>query len=65
MQRLYSLDSAKSRDGFFLIDNLDAKLAGHNSIIDATPDSDAFSSFSNIYGRYIYTRSYTTSVEEE
>jgi hypothetical protein len=31
-----------------LIDDLDAKLAGLNSIIDATPDSDAFSSFSNL-----------------
>jgi 3'-5' exoribonuclease len=56
-----------TKEAIFLhmIDDLDAKLAGLNSIIDATPDSDAFSSFSNIYGRYIYTRSYTTSVEEE
>lgn len=56
-----------TKEAIFLhmLDDLDAKLAGLNSIIDATPDSDAFSSFSNIYGRYIYTRSYTTSVEEE
>ncbi len=56
-----------TKEAIFLhmIDDLDAKLAGINSIIDATPDSDAFSTFSNIYGRYIYTRSYTPPVEEE
>jgi 3'-5' exoribonuclease len=56
-----------TKEAIFLhmIDDLDAKLAGLNSIIEATPDSDAFSSFSNIYGRYIYTRSYTPPVEEE
>jgi 3'-5' exoribonuclease len=56
-----------TKEALFLhmIDDLDAKLAGLNSIIESTPDSDAFSSFSNIYGRYIYTRSYTPPVEEE
>jgi 3'-5' exoribonuclease len=56
-----------TKEAIFLhmIDDLDAKLAGLNSIIEATPDSDAFSSFSNIYGRYIYTRSYTPPTEEE
>ena len=56
-----------TKEAMFLhmIDDLDAKLAGLNSIIEATPDSDAFSSFSNIYGRYIYTRSYTPAIEEE
>jgi 3'-5' exoribonuclease len=56
-----------TKEALFLhmIDDLDAKLAGLNSIIEATPDSDAFSSFSNIYGRYIYTRAYAPPVEEE
>jgi hypothetical protein len=48
-----------------LIDDLDAKLAGLNSIIEATPDSDALSSFSNIYGRYIYTRPGKPSADVE
>ncbi len=56
-----------TKEALFLhmVDDLDAKLAGLNSIIESTPDSDAFSSFSNIYGRYIYTRSYTPPVEDE
>ena len=56
-----------TKEAMFLhmIDDLDAKLAGLNSIIEATPDSDAFSSFSNIYGRYIYTRVYAPATEEE
>ena len=56
-----------TKEAMFLhmIDDLDAKLAGLTSIIEATPDSDAFSSFSNIYGRYIYTRAYAPAVEEE
>lgn len=41
-----------------MLDDLDAKLIGFSSIIDATPDEEDFSSFSEVYNRYLYTRIY-------
>jgi len=53
-----------TKEAMFLhmIDDLDAKLAGFTSIIEATPDEEVFSSFSQIYNRYLYTKMYS---EEE
>jgi len=39
-----------------MLDDLDAKLIGFSSIINATPDEEEFSSYSDVYGRYLYTR---------
>jgi 3'-5' exoribonuclease len=39
-----------------MLDDLDAKLIGFSSIIDATPEDEEFSSFSDVYNRYLYTR---------
>lgn len=49
-----------TRDAIFLhmVDDLDAKLTGFSSIIDATPEEDDFSAFSRVYERYLYTRVY-------
>jgi 3'-5' exoribonuclease len=44
-----------------MLDDLDAKLIGFSSIIEATPEDEEFSSFSNIYNRYLYTRIYEES----
>ncbi|MEA3223017.1 MAG: HD domain-containing protein [Thermodesulfobacteriota bacterium] len=54
-----------TKEAMFLhmLDDLDAKLTGFDSIIEATPDDELFSSFSQIYNRYLYTRMY--SEEEE
>jgi 3'-5' exoribonuclease len=41
-----------------LLDDLDAKLTGICSIIDATPEEEPFSAFSSIYNRHLYTKSY-------
>ncbi|HNR50301.1 MAG: 3'-5' exoribonuclease YhaM [Deltaproteobacteria bacterium ADurb.BinA179] len=41
-----------------ILDDLDAKLIGFSSIIEATPEDEDFSSFSSIYNRYLYTRIY-------
>jgi len=39
-----------------MLDDLDAKLIGFSSIINATPDEEDFSSYSEVYGRFLYTR---------
>lgn len=39
-----------------MLDDLDAKLIGFSSIINATPDEEEFSSYSEVYSRYLYTR---------
>jgi 3'-5' exoribonuclease len=39
-----------------MLDDLDAKLIGFSSIMNATPDEEEFSAYSDIYGRYLYTR---------
>ncbi len=41
-----------------MLDDLDAKLIGFSSIINSTPDEEEFSSFSEVYNRYLYTRAY-------
>lgn len=41
-----------------LLDDLDAKLIGFSSIINATPEDEDFSTFSDVYSRYLYTRVY-------
>lgn len=41
-----------------MLDDLDAKLIGFSSIIDATPEEEDFSAYSEIYNRYLYTRVY-------
>ncbi len=45
-----------------MLDDLDAKLTGFGSIIEATPEDELFSPFSQIYNRYLYTKMYS---EEE
>ncbi|MDT8271600.1 MAG: OB-fold nucleic acid binding domain-containing protein [Desulfomonilia bacterium] len=49
-----------TREAMFLhmLDDLDAKLIGFTSIIDATPEEEVFSSFSSVYNRYLYTKTY-------
>jgi 3'-5' exoribonuclease len=56
-----------TKEAMFLhmIDDLDAKMAGFSSIIEATPDSELFSAFSGIYNRYLYTRIYETTSEDD
>jgi 3'-5' exoribonuclease len=56
-----------TKEAMFLhmIDDLDAKMAGFSSIIEATPDSELFSAFSGIYNRYLYTRVYETTSEDD
>ncbi len=44
-----------------MLDDLDAKITGFSSIIEATPEEEEFSSFSNIYNRFLYTRIYEES----
>jgi 3'-5' exoribonuclease len=39
-----------------MLDDLDAKLIGFSTIINATPDEEEFSSYSDVYSRYLYTR---------
>jgi 3'-5' exoribonuclease len=39
-----------------MLDDLDAKITGFSSIIEATPRDEEFSSYSPIYGRQLYTR---------
>jgi len=41
-----------------MLDDLDAKLTGICSIIDATPEEESFSAFSSIYNRRLYTKRY-------
>ena len=41
-----------------MLDDLDAKLIGFSSIIESTPDEEAFTSYSSVYNRYLYTRTY-------
>lgn len=41
-----------------MLDDLDAKLIGFSSIMEATPEDEDFSAFSDIYSRYLYTRTY-------
>ncbi|MFY9397942.1 MAG: HD domain-containing protein [Desulfomonilia bacterium] len=41
-----------------MLDDLDAKITGFSSIIEATPRDEEFSSYSPIYNRQIYTRTY-------
>jgi 3'-5' exoribonuclease len=41
-----------------MLDDLDAKLIGFSSIINATPEEEEFSPYSEVYGRYLYTRVY-------
>ena len=49
-----------TKEAIFLhmMDDLDAKLTGICSIIEATPEEESFSAFSSIYNRHLYTRSY-------
>jgi hypothetical protein len=49
-----------TKEAIFLhmLDDLDAKLTGICSIIDATPEEEPFSAFSSIYNRHLYTKSY-------
>jgi 3'-5' exoribonuclease len=49
-----------TKEAIFLhmMDDLDAKLTGICSIIQATPEEESFSAYSNIYNRHLYTRSY-------
>jgi 3'-5' exoribonuclease len=39
-----------------MLDDLDAKLIGFSSIINATSEDEEFSPYSDVYGRYLYTR---------
>lgn len=41
-----------------MLDDLDAKLIGFSSIIESTPDGEAFTAYSGIYNRYLYTKMY-------
>jgi len=41
-----------------MLDDLDAKLIGFSSIMEATPEDEAFTSYSNVYSRYLYTKIY-------
>lgn len=41
-----------------ILDDLDAKLIGFSSIIEATPEDEDFQASSSIYNRYLYTRIY-------
>jgi 3'-5' exoribonuclease len=56
-----------TREAMFLhmVDDLDAKMAGFSSIIDATPENEIFSAFSGIYNRHLYTKVYEAGAEEE
>jgi len=49
-----------TKEAIFLhmLDDFDAKLIGFSSIIEATPDNELFTSYSNVYNRYLYTRTY-------
>jgi len=49
-----------TKEAIFLhmMDDLDAKLTGICSIIEATPEGETFTAFSSIYNRHLYTRSY-------
>jgi 3'-5' exoribonuclease len=49
-----------TKEAIFLhmLDDLDAKLTGICSIIDATPEEEPFSAFSSIYNRHLYTKRY-------
>jgi 3'-5' exoribonuclease len=54
-----------TRDAIFLhmLDDLDAKLIGFSSIIEATPEDEPFTPFSNVYNRHLYTRIYQEEEE--
>jgi len=56
-----------TKEAMFLhmIDDLDAKIKGFSSLIEATPRDEIFSAFSRIYNRYIYTRGYPESNDKE
>jgi len=41
-----------------MLDDLDAKLIGFSSIIESTPEEEAFTSYSSVYNRYLYTKIY-------
>jgi 3'-5' exoribonuclease len=49
-----------TKEAIFLhmLDDLDAKLIGFSSIIEATPEEDVFSPYSSVYNRHLYTRVY-------
>jgi 3'-5' exoribonuclease len=49
-----------TKEAIFLhmVDDLDAKLTGFASIIEATPEEELFSAFSHVYNRYLYTKMY-------
>jgi 3'-5' exoribonuclease len=49
-----------TKEAIFLhmMDDLDAKLTGICSIIEATPEDENFTAFSSVYNRHLYTRSY-------
>ena len=49
-----------TREAIFLhmLDDLDAKLIGFSSIIEATPEEEVFTPYSNVYNRHLYTRIY-------
>jgi 3'-5' exoribonuclease len=49
-----------TKEAIFLhmLDDLDAKLIGFSSIIEATPEEDVFSPYSSVYNRHLYTRIY-------
>jgi 3'-5' exoribonuclease len=54
-----------TREAIFLhmLDDLDAKLIGFSSIIDSTPEEEAFSPYSSVYERHLYTRIYQEEEE--
>jgi 3'-5' exoribonuclease len=56
-----------TREAVFLhmMDDLDAKLTGISSLIQATPEEEAFTAFSSVYNRHIYTRTYREDPREE
>jgi len=41
-----------------MLDDLDAKLIGFSSIIEATPEEEDFTTYSSVYNRYLYTKIY-------
>ncbi|HOJ12951.1 MAG TPA: HD domain-containing protein [Deltaproteobacteria bacterium] len=56
-----------TREAVFLhmMDDLDAKLTGITSLIQATPEDEPFTAFSSVYNRFLYTRTYRDDPGEE
>ncbi|HPC46518.1 MAG TPA: OB-fold nucleic acid binding domain-containing protein [Deltaproteobacteria bacterium] len=56
-----------TREAVFLhmVDDLDAKLTGITSIIEATPEDEPFSAYSSVYNRHLYTRTYRWEEDDE